>query len=171
MRRRLIAATLVALALALGGCTMQPDSRLDEYHADADRIMAETVALIPEQLVAEVGFSESEPRFGPTEGAAAPGDPAWWQALESLVLENRADASADAAASVSSALTSDGWERSRVRETEGGTRITDGFRREIDGGEWYIELTWVTTEPERAEVVEILVVSPMTVRGDSDAPS
>lgn len=150
---------------------MQPASRLDEYRAEVDRIMADTVALVPAELVAEVGFSESEPRFGPTEAAPAASDPAWWQALESLVLVDETDASADAAAVVRDALTSDGWTPSRVRETEGGIRITDGYRTEREGGEWYIELTWVATAPGRAEVLEVLVVSPMTVRGESTASS
>lgn len=171
MRRMLVAAFAVVLAVALGGCTMQPASRLDEYHAETDRIMADVMALVPADLISDVGFSESEPRFGPTESTASPSDPAWWQALESLNLVDQPDASANAAAAVSEALVADGWQQSRVRETQGGVRIADGYRTEMGDGEWYIELTWVKTQPERAEVLEILVVSPMTVRGDSTASS
>lgn len=150
---------------------MQPASRLDEYHAETDRIMADVMALVPADLISDVGFSESEPRFGPTESTASPSDAAWWQALESLNLVDQPDASANAAAAVSEALVADGWQQSRVRETQGGVRIADGYRTEMGDGEWYIELTWVKTQPERAEVLEILVVSPMTVRGDSTASS
>lgn len=171
MRPTLIAAVIAVLALALGGCTMQPDSRLDEYQVEAERIMADAVALIPEDLRTDVVVSESEPRFGPIEGAASPDQPAWWQVSEILQQVDETDASADAAAEISEGLAADGWEQSRVRETEQGARITDGFRRDIDGEQWYIEVTSVTTRPDKAEVVQLLVVSPTTVRGDNDAPS
>lgn len=164
--RRIVAAVAVALfALALGGCSMTPESRLDEYQTEADRLLSETVALIPADLDPESGFSESEPRYAPAEGAASASDPAWWQARESLNLAAETDASADAAAAIAAGLTGDGWSESKVRETEGGARITDGYRKDLDGGEWYIEVTWVQTRPEMAEVVEVLVVSPQTVRG------
>lgn len=145
---------------------MTPESRLDQYHAEADRLLAETVAMIPEDLAPEPGFSESEPRYAESEGAASASDPAWWQARESLNLASQTDASADAAASIAAGLTADDWRESRVRETEGGVRITDGYRKDLDDAEWYIEVTWVQTRPDMAEVVEVLVVSPQTVRGD-----
>jgi hypothetical protein len=167
MRRLLAAVAAVFFALALGGCSMTPQSRLDEYHAEADRLLEDTIALIPDDLAPAPGFSESEPRFGPAEGSAAASDPAWWQARESVNLAPQTDASADAAAAIAAGLESDGWRQSRVRETEGGDRIADGFRREVDGDQWYIEVTWVRTRPEMAEVVEVLVVSPQTVRGSA----
>ena len=163
--RPLLAATVALFALVLGGCSMTPESRLDEYQTEADRLLSETVALIPADLDPESGFSESEPRYLPTEGAASASDPAWWQARENLNLAAETDASADAAAAIAAGLTADGWRESTVRETEGGARITDGFRKDLDSGEWYIEVTWVQTRPEMAEVVEVLVVSPQTVRG------
>lgn len=166
MRRLVALAAVALLALALGGCSMTSESRLDDYRTEADRLLRETVALIPEELAAESGFSESEPRFGPTEGPAAASDPAWWQARDTLNLAARTDAAADAAAAISAALTDDGWTASRVRETDGGARIADGFRKDLEGAQWYIEVTWVTSRPGKAEVVEVLVVSPQTVRGD-----
>ena len=144
---------------------MTPESRLDEYQTEADRLLSETVAMIPADLDPESGFSESEPRYDPTEGAASASDPAWWQARDRLNLAAKTDASADAAAAIAAWLTADGWHESKVRETEGGDRITDGYRKELDGDEWYIEVTWVKTRPEKAEVIEVLVVSPYTVRG------
>ncbi|MGX1703233.1 hypothetical protein [Microbacterium sp. NPDC055357] len=167
MRRLIAVLATAALALTLGGCSMTTTSRLDEYAAATDALMADTVAVIPTDLVDEVGFSESEPRYESPLGAGSAEDAAWWQALESIVLVSQSDASADAAAAITEHLVTDGWTTSRVRETDGGRRIADGFRREIDGGDWYIELTWVMTAPDKAEVVEVLVVSPQTVRGDA----
>ncbi|MDE0545174.1 hypothetical protein [Microbacterium sp. C7(2022)] len=151
---------------------MQSESKLDEYHAEADRIVAETVALIPPELIDNVGFSESEPRSGAAIlGTDDPNDPAWWQAREDLNLVSETDASADAAAAIASGLNADGWRESRVRMTQEGARIADGFRKDLDGEGWYIEVTWVMTRPDKAEVIEVLVVSPQTVRGDHDVPS
>lgn len=171
LRRFALTAVLVALTITLGGCTMTAESRLDEYHTEADLILAETVELIPAELVDNVGFAESEPRFGATEGTPAPSDPAWWQAYEGINLVATADASADAAEAIANGLGSDGWRDGRVRETEDGARIADGYRKEIDGANWYIEVTWVTTRAGKAEVIEVLVVSPQTVRGDNDWPT
>ena len=111
---------------------MTPESRLDEYQAEAERLLSETVALIPADLDPQSGFSESEPRYAPTEGAASASDAAWWQARENLNLAAETDASADAAAAIAAGLTADGWRESTVRETEGGARITDGFRKDLD---------------------------------------
>ena len=164
MRRIVAVLAVVALALTLGGCSMPEESRLDEFHAETDRLLADTVAIVPEELIADRAFSESEPRFGPTEGAPAPGDPAWWQAREDLNLIAETDASARAFDAVSGYLSADGWSQSRVREVDGW--VTDGFRKKLDGGDWYIEVTWVPSAPGLAEILGVLVVSPQTVRGD-----
>lgn len=144
---------------------MPAESRLDDFHAEADRLLADTVAVVPEDLIAQRAFSESEPRFGATEGAAAPGDPAWWQAREDLNLIAETDASASAFDAVSAYLSQEGWSQSRVREVDGW--VTEGFRKELDSGEWYIEVTWVPSAPGLAEILGVLVVSPQTVRGDA----
>lgn len=167
---RLVAALAVAvLALALGGCTMSAESRLDEFHAEADRILADAVAVVPEDLIAEDAFLESEPRFGPVEGSPSPSQPAWWQSRAYYNLVAETDASARAFDAMATQLEADGWTRSRVREVDGW--ITDGFRTQLDSGDWYIEVTWVPTAPDLAEILRVLVVSPTTVRGDDDSPS
>jgi hypothetical protein len=145
---------------------MLEQSRLDDFHAEADSLLADTVANVPDDLIAQRAFSESEPRFGPTEGAAAPGDPAWWQAREDLNLIAEADASARAFDAVSGYLSQEGWSQSRVREVDGW--VTEGFRKELESGDWYIEVTWVPSAPGLAEILGVLVVSPQTVRGDAD---
>jgi hypothetical protein len=144
---------------------MPEESRLDDFRAEADRLLADTVANVPEDLISERAFSESEPRFGPTEGAAAPGDPAWWQAREDLNLIAETDASAHAFDAVSGYLSQEGWSQARVREVDGW--VTEGFRKELDSGGWYIEVTWVPSAPGLAEILGVLVVSPQTVRGDA----
>lgn len=169
MRRFVAVLAVVALALTLGGCSMPEQSRLDEFRTEADRILADTVAIVPEELIAEHAFSESEPRFGPTEGTPVPGDPAWWQAREDLNLIAETDASARAFDAVSGHLSADGWSQSRVREVDGW--VTDGFRKKLDSGDWYIEVTWVPSAPGLAEILGVLVVSPHTVRGDDASPT
>jgi hypothetical protein len=164
--RRILAAIIAALALAVSGCAAPAQSRLAEYHRVADHYMAETVARIPAPLVAEVTFSESEPRFESSLPVVSANDPAWWHVYRVIELTDRADAAADAASIIDAALVDDGWVASRVRETEGGARLSDGYRAEREGGRWYIEVTWTRTQPDRVEVIEITVVSPSTVRGD-----
>lgn len=146
---------------------MPEESRLDEFRAEADRILAGTIANVPDDLISERAFSESEPRFGPTEGTPAPGDPAWWQAREDLNLIAETDASARAFDAVSGYLSAEGWSQSRVREVDGW--VTEGFRKALDGGDWYIEVTWVPSAPGLAEILGVLVVSPQTVRGADDS--
>lgn len=168
MRRLMATVVVVAVTFVLGGCSMLEQSRLDEFHVEADRILADTVAVVPEELIVE-SFVESEPRFGPTEGTPAPSDPAWWQARERFNLVQEADTSANAFDAVAAHLTDDGWSQSRVREIDGW--VTEGFRKELDSGGWYIEVTWVPTTPDLAEILNVLVVSPMTTRGDNDSPT
>ena len=166
---RLFAATAVALlALLLGGCTMDAPSRLGEYQLEAEGLSDDVVAMIPADLMTGDVETDSRARFGDTTSSAQrPGDPAWWEVRTFVTLVDQADASTGAAAAIAAGLTADGWDESRVREIDDGTRITDGFRKELDGGDWYIEVTWVVTQPGSAETVMITVVSPQTTRGDS----
>jgi hypothetical protein len=167
---RLLAVTAVTLlALLLGGCAMTPQSRLDEYRIESERLTAEVLTFVPEDLLTDDIITESEPRYGEAVTVRErPGDPAWWQVRTYQTLVAEADASADAAAAIEAGLTADGWSHRRVRETDGGTRFAEGYSRDSSDGEtWYIEVTWVLTAPEKAELLEVLVVSPPTVRGDT----
>lgn len=154
--RRIVAATAaLTFALLLGGCAMATESRLDEYRVEAERLSEELAGLVAsdgDDIVDSAARSDV---------GTDPSDPAWWQVSRTIDLGVVTDASADAARTVSESLTSDGWTSERVRETAGGTRIADGFRRD----EWYVEVTWVTSEEGKSEPLEIVVVSPTTTRG------
>lgn len=171
--KRLTALAMTALiALALGGCAMQTESRLDDYLAESQRMAVETAELVPDEPAAEVVDRGSEPRFGDTQTAEQkPSDPAWAQARSRIEWSDAAPAgtSEAGAGAIAQALGDDGWSESRVRETSEGARVTDGFRKEVDGEDWYIEVAWTTPDSGLAEAVDILVVSPATTRGDSTA--
>lgn len=167
---RSIAATTVAalLALLLGGCTMDTPSRLDEYKVESEAIAEDVIAMIPPELVASTTDMQSNPRFGDTlQAGHRPNDPAWWEVQAFALLVDEQDASKDAAAAISDGMAAEGWTEARVREIDDGTRITDGYRQEIEGEDWYVEVTWVLTQPEMAETVMVTVVSPPTTRGDN----
>ena len=168
MLRTLAAAAVALLALLLGGCTMETPSRLEEYKTEAEALADDVLAMIPEGLIESTLDPRSGPRFGDTlQAGQRPNDPAWWEVQAFAHLVDEQDASADAAAAISEGMAADGWTEERVREIDDGTRITDGFRKEIDGEDWYIEVTWVVTQPEMAETIMITVVSPPTTRGDN----
>ncbi|GAA5033874.1 hypothetical protein ACFQRL_15320 [Microbacterium fluvii] len=169
MRRIVATAVAALLALTLGGCTMQTDSKLDDFRVEAERLTDDLTAQIAADAIDEIVGTESQARYGDTNSAEQkPTDPAWWQVYRTINLVSEPDASATAASAISDHLAADGWTEERVRETEEGRRIADGFRKDTDDGQWYIEVTWVTTAPEMAETIELTVVSPETVRGDAD---
>lgn len=93
-------------------------------------------------------------------------DPAWaqaWAYVQYGVVTGAAEHAADV---VSDSLTADGWTATRVRETN--REVTDGFRRTVDGDQWYIEIAWSKSAPDDNESLKILVVSPPTTRGDTE---
>lgn len=137
---------------------MTPDSRLDEYHAEAEALSQRLEDAVPADLVAGPSIVDSAVRSDVSPG---PADPAWWQVWRIMDLVEEQDASARAAEAVSDVLTDEGWAYSRVRETDGGTRFAEGFRR--DG--WYVEVTWVASIEGKAEPLEITVASPVTTYG------
>ena len=165
---RLIAASAVAvITLLLGGCAMESPSRLDEYRTEAEGLSADVLALVPPALRNADADTMSKARFGDTSAAAPrPGDSAWWEVRTYAELALEPEASRAAAAAISDGLKADGWTEDRVRETNGGARITDGYRDEIDGEDWYIEVTSVVTRPGQVETLLITVVSPQTTRGE-----
>ena len=159
--RRLRAGAVVLAALLLGGCAMTAESRLDDYRAEAERLHERVVEEIPVELLADGAEPVSERRVESTSAEGAASDPAWWQVADTRQLIEDADASASAASAVDAYLVSEGWTAARVRETEGGQRLTDGYRR--DG--WYVEVSHVEYPEGMAQRIEVLVVSPETVRG------
>lgn len=137
---------------------MSADSRLDEYRVEAERLSEQLAAAVPADLIEAEAIVESAVRHDVGADAASP---AWWQVRRVMRLIEEQDASAVAAESVAAVLIGDGWDQSRVRESEEGRRIVDGYRKD----DWYVELTWITTEPGMAEAFSTLVVSPTTTLG------
>lgn len=165
-RRRMAAAAALVLALALGGCAMTPARGIDDHRATADALADELIAAVPDDLRDGEARVESGIREGDNPSAQPqPDDTVWWDVSASVPLTTTTDASASAAQAVASHLTADGWDGSRVREVDGGMTIFDGFRKDLDGGTWYIELKWVKTVPGKAEPFAILIASPPTTRG------
>lgn len=74
------------------------------------------------------------------------------------------DAASEAITAVTGSLAQEGWSSSRVRETDGGQTVTDGFGRD----DWYLEISWSQSRPGAVERFDIFVISPNTVRGDHD---
>lgn len=168
LRRPLAAATLaLALALALGGCAMTPESRLDDYRAEAETLTADLLAAIPPALVDGEPVVESSERVGETASTTPqPADPMWWNVTADQQLTAVADASESAAAAVSAALEGDGWTKRRAREADGGETVYDAFRRGAGDEEWYVEVMRVRAAKGERGLVRVLVASPVTVRGD-----
>ncbi|MGV2900663.1 hypothetical protein ACNPM4_03215 [Microbacterium sp. AGC62] len=167
MRRLLGVVLAVVGVLALGGCGMTPESRLDEYQEKADALAMSVVGLIPEELQPVMDGDLRSEGTAPLNGVTSerrPQDVAWWESQANVSLIAKENAAADAIVAVTDALEADGWTTKRVDETDGGETITDGFRR--DG--WYIEIAWTRTVPGKVERFDISVVSPNTVRGDHD---
>ncbi|MFJ2503210.1 hypothetical protein [Microbacterium sp. NPDC087592] len=146
---------------------MTPESRLDEYQEKADALAMSVVGLIPEELQPVMDGDLRSEGTAPLNGVTSerrPQDVAWWQTRADVHLVARENAAAEAIEAVSDALEADGWSIERVRETDGGETVTDGFRR----GEWYMEIAWTRSVPGHVERFDISVVSPNTVRGDHD---
>lgn len=139
------------------------ESRLDEFRESAEQLTHELIDTIPADLAPEAGFIDSAVRIGDTESAEdKPSDPAWWQTSTAINFANVTDASLTAAAALAEHLTSDGWSQEHVRTSSDGESTADGFRH--DG--WYVEVTRYETVAGKAELLQLLVVSPGTVHGD-----
>lgn len=165
MRRHLTVIALILAVITLGGCAMQPESRIDEFLTQSQRLAMETVGRAPAEPAGTVQDEGAEVRFGDTASAEEkPTDPAWAQARAGIQYGSQLGASETGAAAIAAGLVSDGWEQSRVRETSE-IEVTDGFRKSIDGDDWYVEMAWVRAAPGNVEWIEVLVVSPGTVRG------
>lgn len=169
MKKLPVAIAMAVIALVLGGCAMQPESRLDEFLTQSEALALETAELAPQDPPGTIVEEGAEARTGDTSSAEdKPSDPAWAQARARVDYGVVSGVSEVAVGAISDSLTADGWTGSRVREIDG--QVTEGFRKTIDGGGWYVEVVWVRAAPELNESVKILVVSPDTTRGDTQVP-
>lgn len=139
------------------------DSRLDEFQTQAEHLSDELISAVPTELEPVPGAVESDMRIGDTEsGQESPSDPAWWQVQVYVPVKDASGSSDAAAAAMTAHLEAAGWSSKEVRVTDDGARTVDGFRKDS----WYIELGHYESAPGKAELVEITIVSPPTVRGD-----
>ena len=167
LRLRLVprVALLLAATLALGGCAAGAgESRVAAHEQTGEVIAAQVLELIPSELGAEPAAPFVEIRDG-GPGFESEGDAVWWQYEQDLQLAAVPGASVAAAEAISAGLEADGWTMRRVRETERGDRVADGFRRGEADESWYIELTFVRYPEPTAQRLELIIVSPTTVRG------
>ena len=165
--RALAVGALVSVSLVLGGCaTGVAESRVAEFEGVGTELAAEIVGSIPAGLEAQPALALAEVRDG-GPGIEAATDSVWWQYEQDIELVERDGASVEAAEEIARSLQADGWEMRRVRETEQGQRVADGFRRLVDDQGWYIELTYMRTSLPMAQRIELILVSPATVRGEA----
>ncbi|MCB1297990.1 MAG: hypothetical protein KDB08_03310 [Microthrixaceae bacterium] len=158
-------ALLCAAALALGGCAAGAgESRVAAYEATGRELAEQVLEWIPPELGAVPAAPFVEVRDG-GPGFESEGDAVWWQYEQDVQLAAVPGGSAAAAEAIAAGLQAEGWEMRRVRETEQGERIADGFRRSDAGEHWYIELTSVRYSEPSAQRLEVIIVSPTTVRG------
>ena len=165
--RALAVGALVSVSLVLGGCaTGVAESRVAEFEGVGTELAAEIVGSIPAGLEAQPALALAEVRDG-GPGIEAATDSVWWQYEQDIELVERDGASVEAAEEIARSLQADGWEMRRVREPVQGHRVADGFRRLVDDQGWYIELTYVRTSLPMAQRIELILVSPATVRGEA----
>ena len=130
--RALAVGALVSVSLVLGGCaTGVAESRVAEFEGVGTELAAEIVGSIPAGLEAQPALALAEGRDG-GPGIEAATDSVWWQYEQDIELVERDGASVEAAEEIARSLQADGWEMRRVRETEQGQRVADGFRGLVD---------------------------------------
>lgn len=153
---------------------MGATSSLAEYKKRLEEIQADLVDRIPADLAGGESFVESEVRYGTESGGGdSAGSPAWWQIRDVRTLKNAAGASEDVAAALGEYLVSEGWEQQEAARVGGsGFGVADQYRMSAgESGEWFVEIGYVKTTVDRAETLNILVVSPMTTRGETPPPN
>ncbi len=148
-----------------------PESKLHEYQETAEELRVELDAQIPAELIDSepiiVGDTHEGAQHGP---GGEPWSPAWWQVRQKLWPIDQPGNSEQAAQALHDYLEKQGWHYSRTRTGTDNTAFAEGYRRTDDAGEqWYVQVTWVKTVPDRVERLAILIVSPTTVLG-TDPP-
>ena len=165
--RAMVVAAMAATMLMLGGCAVgTTETKLPVYEEAADELAEQIVGFIPVELEPAAAVPRAEIRDG-GPGTDAPTDAVWWQFEQSVQLADVTGASVDAAAAIAQGVEADGWDMRHVRDTEQGLRVAEGFRKSIDDGGWYIEITHVRYPDPVGQRVEIIIVSPATVRGNA----
>lgn len=168
-RRMAALAAGVLAALLLGGCAAGvSESRIGVFEEVSDELAEQVIALVPTELAATPAPPYAEVRDG-GPGADAPTDAVWWQREQDIQLAAQRGASVAAAEAITRGLVADGWDTRRVRETEQGLRVADGFRKSIDDDSWYIEMTFVRYADPASQRIELIIVSPATLRGEPGA--
>lgn len=162
----MLLAVSASAAMLLVGCSAGvSESRTASFHTAADALAEQVVALIPAELAPRPAPLLSEVRDG-GPGAEAPTDAVWWQVEQNIQLAAEPGTSVSAAESITRGLQADGWDTRRVRETERGLRVAEGFRKSIDDESWYIEMTFVRHPEPASQRIELIIVSPATIRGE-----
>lgn len=161
----LFAVSASAAVLLVGCAPAVSESRTAVFQSATDALAEQIVALIPGELAPRPAPPIGEVRDG-GPGAPSPTDAVWWQFEQDIQLAPEAGASVTAAESITRGLQADGWDTRRVRETERGLRVAEGFRKWVDGESWYIEMTFVRHPEPASQRIELIIVSPATVRGE-----
>lgn len=143
------------------------ESKLDEYRDQAEELRVELDAQLPTDLLRDEPTIEGDVSEGAQHGPGGePSSPASWHVRHHQGLVDAPGSSERAAQALHDYLVEDGWTYSRERGSDDDTAFAEGYRRgDDDSGEWYIEIIWAETTPERAETLRVLIVSPMTVLG------
>lgn len=152
------ASTVLLLISTLAGCVAE--SRIDEYRAEAEALSKRLGAQVRDELIVGDAFVDSYLGYGVASG------PVWWHVYRDYNLVDEDGASEHAATSVAAVLMDEGWSHRRVRETDEGSLIYDGYRRD----EWYVELQWVVADSDMAEAISIAVTSPTTSPREDRVP-
>jgi hypothetical protein len=167
LRRLAVGAALVGVGAILAGCAAAvTPSRLGEYEARAELLTTEIVAAIPDDLGAEEKAQESKALFGEPLAFDKSRELAWWEDYTSLAFPD--------AASVDAALTAvdgyfaadeDDWAVEPGGDIGNGKEaVTYGLGdlddESDDADEWIVEVM------HGDDTIDIIVHSPLTVRGD-----
>ncbi len=149
---------------------MQPESRIDEFLKQSEALAQETAERAPQEPPGKIVLSDAEASLVDTLSIGPESARSARVHAEARVEYGVVPGASEAAFGViSDSLTSDGWVKSPGREIDG--RVTEHFRRTIDGDKWLIRVWWTRPAPDYYQNIEIDVRSPATVKGDHSVSS
>lgn len=167
LRRSALGATAagVTLALLVGCAPPPPASRLDEFGREGERLVDELTAQMTSESVEHV----TETNLGEALIFDPARQPAWVTTTVSIRFADAAGVEA-ATDAISMRLRDEGWVRTPVGDTGGGVFTTVYYSHDVedpstDDERWAIEV-FQAIDPG-AETLDLLVHSPLTVRGSS----